>query len=101
HWMASRYNTPFLTLILNNRGWKAPKMSALSQYPQGYASRSNDLDVAFDPPPDYGAIATAAGGAFARTVKDPGDVELALAEAVRVVRDERRCAVIDAWLAHL
>ena len=101
HWMASRYNTPFLTLILNNRGWKAPKMSALSQYPQGYASRSNELDVAFDPPPDYGAIAAAAGGAFARTVKDPEDVELALAEAVRVVRDERRCAVIDAWLAHL
>jgi acetolactate synthase-1/2/3 large subunit len=101
HWMARRYETPFLQVIFNNRGWKAPKMSALAVHPDGYASRAGDLDTSFDPPPDHSAIAAAAGGAFARMVKRPGDVEAALAEALEVVRKEKRCAVLDVWLAHL
>jgi acetolactate synthase-1/2/3 large subunit len=59
------------------------------------------LDASFDPPPDYSAIAAAAGGAFARVIKRPGDVEAGVAEGLRVVRAEKRCAVLDVWLAHL
>jgi acetolactate synthase I/II/III large subunit len=101
HWMARKYRTPFLQVVYNNRGWKAPKFSALAVHPDGYASRAADIDVSFDPPPDYAAIAVAAGGAFGRTLRNPRDVEPAIAEALRVVRDERRCAVLDVWLPPL
>ena len=101
HWMARKYKTPFLQVVYNNRGWKAPKFSALALHPDGYASRAADIDVSFDPPPDYAAIAAAAGGAHGRTLREPRDVEGAIAEALRVVRDEQRCAVLDAWLEPL
>jgi len=101
HWMARQYRTPFLTVIFNNRGWKSPKLSALALHPDGYASRANALDVEFDPPPDYAAIAGAAGGAYARTLRRPDEVEAAVAEAFAVVRNERRAAVLDVWVPHL
>src|SRR4030095_14592578 len=65
-WMARRYETPFLQVVYNNRGWKAPKFSALAIHPDGYASRAANIDVSFDPPPDYAAIAVAAGRALRR-----------------------------------
>ena len=61
HWMARRYRTPFLQIIYNNRGWNAPKFSALAIHPDGFASRAKDLDLSFDPPPDYSGVAAAAG----------------------------------------
>ncbi len=101
HWMARHYGTPFLQVVYNNRGWKAPKSSALAVHPDGYASRANDIGVAFDPPPDYSGIAAAAGGAFARKVDRAEDVEDALAEAMHAVKSEKRAAVLDVWLPHL
>jgi acetolactate synthase-1/2/3 large subunit len=101
HWMARRYDTPFLQVIFNNGGWRAPKMSTLAVHPQGHASRANAIGVEFDPAPDYAAIAAAAGGAFARKLDRPDDVEAAIAEAIKVVRDEKRCAVLDVRLPHL
>lgn len=101
HWMARKYETPFLTVVYNNRGWRAPKFSMLAVHPQGFASKAKDIDVAFDPPPDYSGIAAAAGGAFAKIVKSVDEVDPAVAEALRVVREEKRCAVLDVWLAHL
>jgi acetolactate synthase I/II/III large subunit len=101
HWMARQYRTPFLQVIYNNRGWKAPKFSTLAVHPDGFASRANDIGVAFDPPPDYSAIAAASGGAFARKVERAEDVEDALEEAITVVRSEGQAAVLDVWLPHL
>ena len=101
HWMARRYATPFLQVVFNNRGWKAPKYSTLAVHPDGHASRAGDIGVSFDPPPDYSAIAAAAGGAFARKVERPEDVEGALAAGLRAVREEGRAAVLDVWLPHL
>ncbi|HUK02230.1 MAG TPA: thiamine pyrophosphate-requiring protein [Steroidobacteraceae bacterium] len=101
HWMAKRYETPFLQVIYNNQGWRAPKFSTLGVHPDGYASRAKEIGVAFDPPPDYAGIAAAAGGALAITIRKPEEVMPALKRAVATVREERRCAVIDAWLAHL
>ncbi|HTU55095.1 MAG TPA: thiamine pyrophosphate-requiring protein [Acetobacteraceae bacterium] len=101
HWMARQYRTPFLTIVLNNRGWKSPKLSTLAVHPSGYASRANDLGVSFDPPPDYAAIAAASGGAFAATVRHADEMDAALACAFRAVRQENRAAVIDIWLARL
>ncbi len=101
HWMARRYQTPFLQVIFNNRGWKAPRLSTLAVHPDGFASKSDDLNIAFDPVPDYSGIAAAAGGAFARIVKTPAELDGAIEDALRAVREERRAAVLDVWLAHL
>ncbi len=101
HWIAKHYATPFLTVIYNNRGWKSPKLSALAVHPHGHASRANEIGVTFDPPPDYAGIAAAAGGAFARRVERASDLDAAITDALRAVREERRCAVLDVWLPHL
>ncbi|CAM2153730.1 Acetolactate synthase-1/2/3 large subunit [Pararobbsia alpina] len=101
HWMARKYATPFLTIVFNNRGWKSPKLSALAVHPTGYASKADELDVSFDPPPDYAAIAAASGGAWARRITRVDEVDAALVDALHAVREERRCAVIDIWLEKL
>jgi acetolactate synthase I/II/III large subunit len=101
HWIARHYETPFLQVIYNNRGWRAPKMSTLSVHPDGYASRAANLDVAFDPPPDYAGIAAAAGGALASIVRRPSELTTALKHAFETVRKERRSAVLDVWLPGL
>ncbi|MBO0859966.1 MAG: thiamine pyrophosphate-requiring protein [Chloracidobacterium sp.] len=105
HWIARRYQTPFLQIIYNNRGWKAPKLSMLAIHPDGYASRAagrnEDIGVSFDPPPDYSGIAAAAGDAFARIVRRPEELNSALDEALNAARHQRRCAVVDVWIAHL
>jgi len=87
-------------VIYNNGGWRAPCFSVLAVHPQGYAAKANDLGLSFvDPEPDYAGIAAAAGGAHARTVKSPEALDAAIAEGVRVVREEQRCAVIDARIS--
>ena len=37
-WVARRYGTPALTIIYDNRGWAAPKFSALQVHPDGAAA---------------------------------------------------------------
>jgi acetolactate synthase-1/2/3 large subunit len=99
HWMARRYSTPFLQVVYNNGGWRAPRAGVLGLHPEGAASRAGSLDTEFAPDPDYAGIAAAAGGAYARTISRPEEVEPALRAALVAVRDERRCAVIDARIA--
>jgi acetolactate synthase-1/2/3 large subunit len=100
HWMARRYETPFLQIVFNNRGWKSPKLSTLAVHPKGYAAHANQLDTSFEPAPDYVGIANASGGAWGRQIREAAEVDEALAEAFRVVREEKRCAVLDVWLPH-
>ncbi len=95
HWMARRYDAPFLQIVLNNGGWQAPRFSALAVHPSGHASRAENLDLSFDPAPDYSAVAAAAGGALALRVERAADVPAALEQAMEAVRKQRRCAVLD------
>ncbi|KAN0087886.1 Thiamine pyrophosphate enzyme, N-terminal TPP binding domain containing protein [Tylopilus felleus] len=112
-WMARRYETPFLTIVLNNGGWKSPKLSMLGVHPTGHGSCAvgDQLTVGFGPDcPDYSQIAVAAsnGWAWGRKVsvdlaveEGKGVKELleeTITEAVRVVVEDRRCAVVDCVL---
>ena len=96
-WVARRYNTPALTVIFNNRGWRAPKFSALAVHPKGVAAENDDFNVSFEPAPDYPAIAEAAGGAYAANVSDPADLPRVLRQALAEVH-EGRSAVVAAHL---
>ncbi len=100
HWIARRYRTPFLQIVFNNQGWRAPKFSMLGVHPEGFGSRAEELDIRFEPPPDYSGIAAAAGGAHAEVVKHPAQMAPALQRSLQAIR-EGRCAVIDAWLPRL
>ncbi|KAF9078345.1 thiamine pyrophosphate enzyme, N-terminal TPP binding domain-containing protein [Rhodocollybia butyracea] len=125
-WIARRYETPFLTLVLNNGGWKSPKLSMLRVYPQGHGSNSlsgEQLSVGFSftptatsasestladrISPNYAEISVAATDGWAwgtrislsASVLDPvKTLRDTLAEAVRVVTEEKRCAVIECLL---
>ncbi len=96
HWMARRYNTPFLHVVLNNGGWRAPRHAVLSVNPDGVAAKAANIDIDFPQPPDYGAIAAAAGGAHAEVVRTAGEVDASIQRALHAVLHERRAAVIDA-----
>ncbi|KAI0345509.1 thiamine diphosphate-binding protein [Trametopsis cervina] len=98
YWMARRYNTPYLTIVLNNGGWASPKNSMLGVYPSGAGSRATGdrLSVGFGPDmPDHSQIAAAAGGAWARRVEEVGQLKEVIEAAIDVVINERRCAVVD------
>ncbi|HEY0479908.1 MAG TPA: thiamine pyrophosphate-requiring protein [Kofleriaceae bacterium] len=101
HWMARRYDAPFLQVIYDNGGWKSPRLSTLALHPDGHAAAAADLGVRFAPAPDHAGIAAAAGGAFARVVHRADELDAALDAALDAVRRERRAAVLDVKLAQL
>lgn len=87
YWIARRYDIPFLLVVLNNGGWNAPKVSALLVHREGLSSKSNrrDLNISFDPSPDYPGIAAAAGKAWGATVTTQSELDPAIKEATNVV----------------
>ncbi|KAK2737682.1 hypothetical protein FQN57_007430 [Myotisia sp. PD_48] len=64
YWISRRYNIPVLTIILNNKGWNAPRKSLLLVHPNDEGSRvsNEELNISFAPTPDYAGIAKAAAG---------------------------------------
>jgi acetolactate synthase-1/2/3 large subunit len=96
HWMASRYEAPFLHVVFNNGGWRAPRQAVLGVHPDGLAAKSPDIDIHFPKAPDYAGIAAAAGGAHAETVRSVAELAPAIERALRAVRERKRSAVIDA-----
>lgn len=98
HWMARRYQAPFLQVVLNNGGWRAPRHAVHSVHPDGIAAGKPDIDIHFPQPADYGAIAAAAGGAHAEKVASVAEVDAAIQRALHAVLDEKRAAVIDALI---
>jgi acetolactate synthase-1/2/3 large subunit len=93
HWVARRYGTPTLTVIYDNRGWKAPKQSTLGVHPTGAAAMADDFHVSFEPEADLPGVAAAAGGAFAATVSDPAELPAVLKEALAAVHAGRSAVV--------
>ena len=73
-WAARRYGAPALTVIYNNRGWRAPKNSTLAVHPDGAAAAADDFNVSFEPAADLPGIAQAAGGAYGVNVADPAEL---------------------------
>ncbi|KAL4875098.1 hypothetical protein BJY04DRAFT_224404 [Aspergillus karnatakaensis] len=101
YWIARRYNIPVLTIVLNNKGWNAPRRSMLLVHPNGDGSRATneDLNISFAPTPDYPGIAKAASGGHIWAGRAATVAELArlLPEAVESVLTGRG-AVLEAQL---
>lgn len=102
YWISKRYNIPVLTIVLNNKGWNAPRRSLLLVHPDGLgANATNDeINIEFDPSPDYAGIAKAAAGGdlFATRVDKAADLDGVLTQAIRAVQNGQT-AVVDCKVA--
>ncbi|KAL2270573.1 hypothetical protein VTJ83DRAFT_2757 [Remersonia thermophila] len=98
YWIARRYGIPVLTIVLNNKGWNAPRRSLLLVHPDGLGSKASneEINISFDPSPDYAGIAKAAAGGelFAARVDNAADLDRVLSEAIAAV-ESGQAAVVD------
>ena len=95
HWAARAHNLPVLTVIFNNRVWNAVKRSVTSHAPQGWAVKAASMAMSdLDPAPDYELIARASGH-WAERVEDPAALPGMVRQALRVVREDRRPALLN------
>jgi acetolactate synthase-1/2/3 large subunit len=99
HQIAAANDLPILTIVLDNGMWNAVRKSTLAVHPEGHAARVNRMPLtSLEPRPDHAAICTACGG-WGRRVRDGAALPGALAEALRVVREERRQALLHLEVA--
>jgi len=98
HFVGEGMRLPVLYVIFNNARWAAVHRSTLGVYPQGYASKTSRPPFAtLEPSPRFEHIIQASGGHGER-VNDPHQLMSALERAMKVVRDEKRQALVNVCL---
>lgn len=95
HHVAKACGLPILTVIFNNARWDAVRRSTRSMYPAGAAASTGpEAFTYFEGDMAYEKVVEAVGG-YGVCVSDPEALADALAEAVRVVTQEGRQAVVN------
>jgi len=83
-------------------GWNAPRKSLLLVHPDGLGAHASneEINISFDPVPDYSGIAKAAAGGdlFAAKVDKVADLEKVLQDAIKAVQGGQS-AVLDCKVA--
>jgi len=99
HQVAEAHQLPLLTVVFNNGIWGAVRGSTLGVYPKGHAARANVMPItSLDPMPDFCKVAEASRAWTAR-VESASALAATLAEAARVIREERRQALVEVYVA--
>ena len=92
--MAAEWGTPFLAVILNNRGYRASRLPVYGLFPDGVsARRGTAVGTRFTKAPDYPALA-AACHAYGERVERAEDLVPALRRALAAV-DGGTAAVVE------
>jgi acetolactate synthase I/II/III large subunit len=92
--MAAEWGTPFLTVILNNRGYRASRLPVFSLFPDGLsAQRGEAVGTRFNHAPDYPALAAACHAHGARA-ESAADIVAVLKRAIAAV-DAGQSAVVE------
>jgi acetolactate synthase-1/2/3 large subunit len=95
HFTAQKYQIPFLTVIYNNQVWNASLNAARGLFPDGVAAKSRNFPgTDLSPSPNFELTAQACG-AYAERVEDPNEVPRALQRALKVVKEEKRQALLN------
>ena len=95
HFTAQKYQIPFLTVIYNNQVWNASLNAARGLYPDGVAARTRNFPgTDLTPSPNFELTAQACG-AYAARVEDAAALPDALAKALKVVKEEKRQALLN------
>jgi acetolactate synthase-1/2/3 large subunit len=95
HFTAQKYQIPFLTVIYNNQVWNASLNAARGLFPDGVAARTRNFPgTDLSPSPNFELTAQACGAYTAR-VEEPDQLPDAMAKALKVVKDEKRQALLN------
>jgi len=98
HYVSEAMRLPALFIIANNARWAAVHRSTLSTYPKGFAAETKEPPFAtLEPSPRFEHVVRASGGHSER-VSEPQLLMSALEKALKVVRDEKRQAVLNVCL---
>ena len=98
HYVSEAMHLPVLFVIANNARWAAVHRSTLATYPKGVASESSLPPFAtLEPSPRFEHVIQASGGHGER-VTEPAQLMPALERALKVVRDEKRQALVNVCL---
>jgi acetolactate synthase I/II/III large subunit len=98
HYVSEAMRLPVLFVIANNARWAAVHRATLATYPKGFASEAKQPPFAtLEPSPRFEHIVRASGG-HGEAVKEPKDLLPALERALKVVREEKRQALLNVCL---
>lgn len=98
HYVSEAMRLPVLFVVFNNARWAAVHRSTLAMYPKGAAAAMKEPPFAtLEPSPRFEHVVQASGGHGER-VSDPRELLPALERALKVVREERRQALLNVCL---
>ena len=98
HFVSESMNLPVLFVVFNNARWAAVHRSTLAMYPKGAAAQAAEPPFALlEPSPRFERVIEASGG-YGVQVSDPAELKPALERALRVVREEKRQALVNVRL---
>jgi acetolactate synthase-1/2/3 large subunit len=98
HYVSEAMHLPVLFIIANNGRWAAVHRSTLATYPKGVASESKQPPFAtLEPSPRFEHVIQASGGHGER-VTEPQQLMPALERALKVVKEEKRQALVNVCL---
>ena len=98
HFVGEAMRLPVLYVIFNNARWAAVHRSTLATYPKGYAAAMKEPPFAtLEPSPRFEHVVQASGGHGER-VTEPKALMPALERALRVVKNEKRQALVNICL---
>ena len=99
HQIAEALALPVLVLVLNNSEWGAVRQSVLDVYPDGYASRTNQMPlISLDPSPDFTKVAEASR-AWTAKARTGAELPAILADAIEQVTVHKRPALVEIRIA--
>jgi acetolactate synthase-1/2/3 large subunit len=95
HYVSEAMHLPVLFVIANNARWAAVHRSTLATYPKGHAAATQQPPFAtLEPSPRFEHVIQASGGHGER-VTQPKQLIPALERALKVVKDEKRQALVN------
>jgi acetolactate synthase I/II/III large subunit len=98
HYVSEAMHLPVLFIIANNARWAAVHRSTLATYPKGHAASMKQPPFAtLEPSPRFEHVVQASGGHGER-VTEPKDLMPALERALKVVKEEKRQALVNVCL---
>jgi acetolactate synthase I/II/III large subunit len=98
HYVSEAMHLPVLFIIANNARWAAVHRSTLATYPKGFASeRQKPPFATLEPSPRFEHVIQASGGHGER-VSEPKELMAALERALKVVKEEKRQALVNVCL---
>lgn len=98
HYVSEAMKLPVLFVIANNARWAAVHRSTLATYPKGHAAALKAPPFAtLEPSPRFEHVVRASGG-HGEQVSDPKELLPALERAMKIVKEEKRQALLNVCL---